>query len=320
MPGGRVADRTFNARPARARALLRLFRDEAAPLRFHLELDPALVTPALAAELAAAGPGRFHLEVGIQSLDPAVLRAVGRRGTPRRALAGLRRLLGHPALAVHADLLAGLPGGTLAGVLDDLRMVAGLGPGAIQLELLKLLPGTRLAAEAAARGIVAAPDPPYEVLRTPTMSPDDLETARVLSAAVDWVYNAPALRAVAGAASRALPEFWGALARAAAPLARLAAAPALERRFRLLDDLLAAAGQDSLRQALRYAWLRHGLSAQHGLCAATPWRGPVPPGAELVEGDRDAPRARAFRAELEAPYLFVYGAGRSVAAIYRLPF
>ncbi len=319
VPEVRLVDRTFNTRPSRAAALVRGFRDEFAPLRVHLEIDPARITPGLLAELAGAGPGRFHLEVGIQSLDPAVLRAVGRQGSAHRALNGLARLLALRNVDTHVDLIAGLPGGTLDGLLNDLAVLARMGPGDIQLELLKLLPGTRLAAEAGRLGLVAAPDPPYEILRTPAMTPGDLETARALSRLVDGFYNAPPLRAVTRAASRDLPEFWALLVCRGRSLTLAPEAPGLESRFRLLDGLAAAEQRPALRHAIHYAWLRHGLSAQHGLCRAVPWKGPLPPDAVLVEGDPRARRARAFRADLEAPYVFVYGAARAAAAVYRLP-
>ena len=329
VPEVRLVDRTFNARPARCLALLRFFRDECKPLRFHLEIDPARLTPDFIAELAAAEPGRFHLEVGIQSLNPKVIRAIGRQGTVRRALAGLTRLCAHRQLATHVDLIAGLPGGALPDLFEDLRTLVRLRPDEIQLELLKLLPGTRLAAEKDRWQIVAAPEPPYEVLRTATMTMDDLETARGLSNLVDWFYNVPELQALIVAATRRIPGFWKELILFGGSVALAVAAPSLENRFRLLDDFFrdrdAGNGRDAgsdrdllLRHALHYAWLKHGFSAQHGICRAFPWKGPIPGSAVLVEGEAAVRPARVFRADLDRSYLFVYARERPAAAVYRL--
>jgi hypothetical protein len=78
-----------------------------------------------------------------------------------------------------------------------------------------------------------------------------------------------------------------------------------------------------LRHRLHYAWLKHGFSARHGLCAARPWKEPVPPDAELLEGVREAAGGRLWLAELDHPYLFAYGTGahggRAAVAIFRLP-
>lgn len=317
VPEVRLVDRTFNARPARCLALLRFFRDECKPLRFHLEIDPARLTPDFVAELAAAQPGRFHLEVGIQSLNPEVIRAIGRQGTVRRALAGLARLVVHRQLAIHVDLIAGLPGGTLSDLFEELRTLVLLNPAEIQLELLKLLPGTRLAAEKDHWQIVAAPEPPYEVLRTATMTMADLETARGLSRLADWFYNVPELRALMVDATRRIPGFWKELILFGGSVVLAVAAPSLENRFRLLDDFFR--GRDLLlRHALHYAWLKHGFSAQHGICRAFPWKGPIPESAVLVEGEAAVRPARVFRADLDRSYLFAYARERPAAAVYQL--
>ena len=318
VPEVRLVDRTFNARPAHCLALLRFFRDECKPLRFHLEIDPARLTSDFVAELAAAQPGRFHLEVGIQSLNPGVIRAIGRQGTVRRALAGLVRLGAHRQLATHVDLIAGLPGGTLAGLFEDLRTLVLLGPDEIQLELLKLLPGTRLAEQQDQWQIVAAPEPPYEVLQTATMTMDDLETARGLSNLADWFYNVPELRALMVDATRRIPGFWEKLVLFGEGMAFAVTAPSLENRFRLLDDFFCDRST-ALRHALQYAWLKHGFSAQHGICRALPWKGPVPEAAVLVEGQAALRPARIFRVDLDQSYLFVYARERSAAAVYRMP-
>ncbi|MDD5677599.1 MAG: radical SAM protein [Kiritimatiellae bacterium] len=323
VPEVRLVDRTFNAQPARSMALLRFFRDECKPLRFHLEIDPARLTLDFIAELAAAEPGRFHLEVGIQSLNPDVIRAIGRQGTVRRALAGLARLCAHRQLATHVDLIAGLPGGTLADLFKELRTLVLLGPAEIQLELLKLLPGTRLAEEKDQWQIVAAPEPPYEVLRIATMTMADLETARGLSNLADWFYNVPELQALMVMATRRIPEYWQELIMFGGNMAFAMAAPSLENRFRLLDDFFRDrnAGSDRdllLRHALHYAWLKHGFSAQHGICRASPWKGKIPESAVLVEGAAIMRPARVFRADLDRNYLFAYVRERPAAAVYCL--
>ena len=317
VPEVRLVDRTFNACPARCQALLRFFRDECKPMRFHLEIDPARLTPDFIAELAAARPGRFHLEVGIQSLNPEVIRAISRQGTVRRALTGLTRLNAHHQLATHVDLIAGLPGGTLADLFEELRTLILLGPDEIQLELLKLLPGTRLAAEKDQWQIVASPEPPYEVLRTATMTVDDLETARGLSNLADWFYNVPQLHSLMVDATRCIPGFFKKLILFGGSIAFAVAAPSMENRFRLLDAFFHDRDL-GLRHALHYAWLKHGFSAQHGICRAFPWKGPVPESAVLVDGEAGVRPARVFRANLDQSYLFLYARERSAAAVYRL--
>jgi coproporphyrinogen III oxidase-like Fe-S oxidoreductase len=162
VPQVRVLDRTFNEDAGRALKLIQVFRDEFPEIRFHLEIDPARVSDRLADALASAGPGRFHLEAGVQSLEESVGSQIGRQSTARRTLDGLQRLCGRRELEVHVDLIAGLPGGTLAGLMADVGTLIRLGPQEIQLERLKLLPGTPLAETPERWGLLGADEPPYQ--------------------------------------------------------------------------------------------------------------------------------------------------------------
>jgi radical SAM superfamily enzyme YgiQ (UPF0313 family) len=317
IPEVRLVDRTFNDRPARCLPLLRMFRDEFKALRFHLEIDPARLTPAILRELAAAGPGRFHLESGVQTLKPEVLRGLERRATAGRSLAGVEQLCRLRKLDVHVDLIAGLPGATLADVFRDLKTLVPLNPGEIQLEVLKVLPGTRLSRARDRLGLTASPEPPYEALQTPTMSAGDLETARALGNLVDWFFNARELREVVLLAAGMLPCFWEELAVACVDNVSSPFAPSLENRFRWLNDFFRGR-PPALNHALHYAWMKHGFSAQHGICAASVWKGEIPPNAKLVEGAAAAFSARRFLVPLAQPTLFAYGREKRAVAIYRL--
>ncbi|MBI3986631.1 MAG: DUF4080 domain-containing protein [Lentisphaerae bacterium] len=310
IPEVRITDRTFNGKPSRCLELLRLFRDEFPGLRFHLEFDPARLTPSILGELAKTPAGQFHIEAGIQSLLPRAFRLIGRQATLRRTLAGVKALVQCVPLRIHTDLIAGLPGTTLKSLLADVRRLAAIGPGEIQVELLKLLPGTRLAAERDRLGLVAAPEPPYEILRGPAFPLEDANSARQLAFLTDWYYNAVPLQAVIRVASESLPSFWKKWLAFHRTKHRAFACPSLERRFALLFEFVSkreSAHSARLKQRIQYAWMKYGFSAQHGLCAAQPWTDPIPADAVLVEGDRQATASRVYRVSLDRDYLFVYG-------------
>ena len=67
-----------------------------------------------------------------------------RKGTLHQALNGLQFLCSLPNLVTHADLIAGLPCYTLTQIYEDVRTLAEYHAGEIQLESLKLLPGTAM--------------------------------------------------------------------------------------------------------------------------------------------------------------------------------
>lgn len=187
----RVLDRTFNYQSHRAKALFDLFR-EFPDMRFHLEIHPALLSEELKKEMASMPKGLLHLEAGIQSLHEEVLTVSRRAGKLADALEGLRYLCALDNMETHADLIAGLPLYHLSQIFDDVRTLAEYHAGEIQLESLKLLPGTEMRRRAEELGICYSPLPPYEVLQTREITPDELQTARQLSRLLDGFYNAPA--------------------------------------------------------------------------------------------------------------------------------
>ena len=188
----RVLDRTFNYNPRRAKELLRLFLEFHPDIRFHLEIHPALLSEELKEELSLLPKGLLHLEAGIQSLREPVLEKSRRMGKLSDALDGLRFLCALPNIETHADLIAGLPLYHLHEIFEDVRTLAGYAAGEIQLESLKLLPGTEMRRRAEELGIKYSPLPPYEVLQTHEISVSELQTARQLSRLLDGFYNTPA--------------------------------------------------------------------------------------------------------------------------------
>lgn len=188
----RVLDRTFNYNPRRAKELLRLFLEFHPDIRFHLEIHPALLSEELKEELSLLPKGLLHLEAGIQSLREPVLEKSRRMGKLSDALDGLRFLCALPNMETHADLIAGLPLYHLHEIFEDVRTLAGYAAGEIQLESLKLLPGTEMRRSAEELGIKYSPLPPYEVLQTHEISVSELQTARQLSRLLDGFYNTPA--------------------------------------------------------------------------------------------------------------------------------
>ncbi len=304
----RVLDRTFNDDEARCLALLELFREAGEGIRFHLEIDPAAMTQKLADALRRFRPGLLHVEAGVQSLDEQVMRLSGRRGKPDAVLEGLRLLSGVWGLEVHADLVAGLPGSSWGGLRQDLTLLTLLGVHEIQLEILKLLPGTRLEARRQSLALEASPVPPYEVLRTPSFSAEELwRTARV-SRVVDGFHNAAALRGVTRKACMMIPDFWAGLTEAVFAGGVMKESPSLRTRFRIFKRFLGVKMPELIPDLVE-AWYRgdHGIDDE--LAPASIWRGPLPEGVKAVEpGDGPFDRVVAVAGPPERFYAFRVGA------------
>ena len=188
----RVLDRTFNFNARRAKELIQLFLEFHPHIRFHLEIHPALLSEELKTELQQLPEGLLHLEAGIQSLREPVLEKCKRLGKLEQALEGLQFLCSLKNMETHADLIAGLPLYRLNEIFEDIQTLAEFQAGEIQLESLKLLPGTDMRRRAKELGIQYSPMPPYEVLQTNEITPGELQIARRLSRLLDAFYNTPA--------------------------------------------------------------------------------------------------------------------------------
>ena len=187
----RVLDRTFNYDISRACEMLDLFCKYEGRMRFHLEIHPSLISERLKDKLASLPKGLLHLEAGIQSLDSTVLNESGRKGSLNTSIEGLKFLCSLENLETHADLIAGLPSYTLAMLCEDIKKLVKLGVDELQVESLKVLPGTQMRANASTNGLRYSPLPPYEILKTPSMSAAELKTAMKVSRMLDFYYNSP---------------------------------------------------------------------------------------------------------------------------------
>ncbi|MGL5786436.1 MAG: DUF4080 domain-containing protein [Bacteroidales bacterium] len=187
----RLLDRTFNANSKQAHEMLDLFESYAGKLCFHLEIHPALLGESLRQRMAKLPIGLLHLEAGIQSLRQDVLNTSKRLGSLEDSIEGLAYLCSLDNMEVHADLIAGLPLYTLQQLKEDVRTLASLKAGEIQLELLKVLPGTEMRERAKELGLIYSPLPPYEILASDGMTPADLQDSKRLSRMIDMYYNAP---------------------------------------------------------------------------------------------------------------------------------
>lgn len=256
----RLVDRTFNENPERALELLKLFAEDFADMRFHLEIHPGRLTPELLAQLAEAEKGTLHLEAGIQSFDPAVLKKI-RRPASAAAENGLRALLSLKNLEIHADLIAGLPGQTPDSLRRDIAKMLALSPDEIQLEVLKVLPGTVLR-EKPPPGMEYNRKTPWQVVKTADLSAEDLAAARLYSYIIDSWYNPPALQNVFRFACRRITDFFIKFSVFAEPYCEPDSGKfPLEKRFELLEEFLTEHDKKAL-ELCRFAKLAAGFRCE----------------------------------------------------------
>ena len=79
---------------------------------------------------------------------------------------------------------------------SDIAKLTQIGVDELQVESLKVLPGTQMRHNAKEKGLRFSPLPPYEILQTPAMTPAELKTAMQMSRMIDFYYNTPSWQKV----------------------------------------------------------------------------------------------------------------------------
>lgn len=142
---------------------------------FQCECTAEDITPALAHALARAGLSQ--VEVGLQTINPKALARIRRHFDRNRFVAGIRALR-NAGIRVMVDIMVALPEDSLADVKRSLDFVVDHDLyDELSVYTLSLLPGTELRRHAATLELHYRPEPPYHVIRTPHMSPEDIRRA-----------------------------------------------------------------------------------------------------------------------------------------------
>ncbi|MGE5472106.1 MAG: DUF4080 domain-containing protein [Bacteroidota bacterium] len=163
----KFVDRTFNLKIDNSLSILQFFLDRLTPdLFLHFEVIPDHLPDRLKAMIARFPPGVLQLEIGIQTFNPEVQQRISRRQDNAQTAANLDWLVAHSPAHLHADLIFGLPGESLASFAESFDRLYAHRPHEIQLGVLKRLRGTPIVRHTEACAMVYDTRPPYTVLQT----------------------------------------------------------------------------------------------------------------------------------------------------------
>lgn len=169
-------DRTFNLKVDSSVAILAFFLGKPThDLYLHFEVIPDNLPERLKQAIQQFPPGSLQFEVGVQSFDPAVQQRISRKQDNAKTRANLIWLRQHSNAHIHADLIAGLPGDTLAGFGRSFDDLAALKPQEIQVGILKRLRGAPVNRHNDEYQLRYDPNPPYAILSSRDISFADLQ-------------------------------------------------------------------------------------------------------------------------------------------------
>ncbi len=161
----KFVDRTFNLNSNTSLRIMEFFLDRLdATLFLHFELIPDHLPDSLKRAITRFPPGSLQFEIGIQTFNPDVQALISRRQDNQKTAENLIWLRSATQAHIHADLIVGLPGETVASFAQGFNRLVALNPHEIQVGILKRLRGTLINRHTGTCGIKYNPCPPYNIL------------------------------------------------------------------------------------------------------------------------------------------------------------
>ncbi len=185
VPLVKLVDRTFNADPKRALAIIETIKAKNGGTTYHFEIRAETMTEELIKSLQTAPDGMFQLEIGVQSVHLETLKKINRKPDFVRICNVVQLLSENQKMHLHLDLIAGLPGETLEQFIDSFNQLMSLKPDNLQLGFLKKLKGSTLEAP----GSAFWDFPPYEVIHSDAMRYEELLMLHDAEEMLERYYN-----------------------------------------------------------------------------------------------------------------------------------
>ena len=185
----KFVDRTFNYSNSRAREIFSFILAHNIVSQFHFEIGAHLLDDETLNLLKNVPDHIFQFEIGVQSTLPETLKKVSRTSGMDRLTDNVQKLKNETQIHLHLDLIAGLPDESYQQFVSSIDATLSLGADHLQIEPVKLLPGAPLRQQASQWGIHFDPQPPYTILKSATMSFEDLERLRGIGRLLDVFVN-----------------------------------------------------------------------------------------------------------------------------------
>ena len=183
-------DRTFNANVNWSLEIieyLQSLKDHSC--NFHFEVSVDKMDEKLIAALKNSPDKLFQLEVGIQTTNEETLKAIRRGNNLSKIREGCRSFIEGGNIHIHTDLIAGLPFEGYESFKKSFNEVFYLKSHMLKVGFLKVIPNTKMFAEADIYNIKYQSSPPYEVIATDWITSGELLNIKYVEEAIEIFYN-----------------------------------------------------------------------------------------------------------------------------------
>lgn len=164
-------DRTFNLKIATSIKIMDFFLEkmergveEQEKVYLHFELIPDHLPEKLKAVMQRFPEDSLQFEIGIQSLNPDIQDIISRKQDDDKVHSNMKWIRQETTAHIHADLIIGLPGETIASFADGFNQLIEMNPHEIQVGVLKRLRGTPIIRHTEDYDMRYSPTAPYEIL------------------------------------------------------------------------------------------------------------------------------------------------------------
>lgn len=186
----KFVDRTFNAKKDFALQIMQYLIDNSKyfGFSFHFEIASDIIDDEFIDMVAKSPKGLFQFEVGVQSFNEDTLKSVIRNTNTQKVMSNLQKLIATNKSHIHTDLIAGLPFEGYESFANGFNKLYQIKSQMLQLGFLKVLKGSRLKSMLD-EGYVYDNNPPYEIIKTPYLSKEDILNLKYVEDACDKYYN-----------------------------------------------------------------------------------------------------------------------------------
>jgi len=172
----KFVDRTFNLKIKNSLRILQFFLDRMSDdLFLHFEVVPDHLPEPLKEMIVKFPAGSLQFEIGIQTFNPKVQQRISRKQNNYKAQENLKWIRDDSNAYIHADLIFGLPGESLASFAASFDQLFALHPHEIQVGILKRLKGSPIIRHTEEFGLRFNPNPPFSIVGSDTVQFTDVQ-------------------------------------------------------------------------------------------------------------------------------------------------